>query len=88
MIVFVDLRPWNSVLCGREISFAVYEGYLGFNVLVLVLAASLVVLLSFLEVCWLATFLMIGLLLNDPSSAEVLVFFGGRVWHLCCWRAS
>ena len=40
MFVFVDLRPWNSVLCGREIFFAVYEGYLGFNVLVLVLAAS------------------------------------------------
>ena len=40
MIVFVDLFPRSCVFCGCEISFAVYEGYLGFNVLVLVLAAS------------------------------------------------
>ena len=49
MFVFVDLRPRSSVFCGREFFFAVYEGYLGFNVLVLVLAASFGRFVEFLE---------------------------------------
>ena len=52
VFVFVDLRSRSSSLCGREFFFAVYEGYLGFTVLVLIWAPLLAVLLSYLEFSW------------------------------------